>query len=47
MHKIIFGLFFACAYNIYFSIAKYKLYKSNISFLTTIISAFRGTFSKK
>lgn len=47
VHKIIFGLFFACAYNIYFSIAKYKLYKLDISFLTTITSAFRGTFSKK
>lgn len=47
VHKILFGFFFACAYNIYFSIAKYKLYKSDISFWATITSAFRGTFSKK
>ncbi|WP_338070755.1 glycosyltransferase family 2 protein [Bacteroides fluxus] len=47
VHKILFGLFFACVYNIYFSITKYKLYKSNVSYFTSITSMFKGTFSKK
>lgn len=46
-NKMIFGTFMASLYNIYFSIAKYKLYRTNVSFVKSLYYQFNGTFSKR
>ena len=46
-NKMILGVFFACLYDIYYSIFKYKMYHHEIGFLKSLYCQLLGTFQKR
>ena len=46
-NKIIFGTFYACLYDLYFSLFKFPLYKNENSFFKSLFYQLKGTFKNK